>query len=109
MIDDPDHPGPQVESNSRLESKLRSVCTRLSSAMEPRFPGSQPVSLLEDHLDTLATQDFMVCEKSDGVRYLLLLHGPDPRGPVSAYLVSRKFQFYPLKTLAVPVLPVSFQ
>jgi hypothetical protein len=41
-----------------------------------RFPGSQPVSLLQNHMANLKANKFLVCEKSDGVRYLLLICNP---------------------------------
>ena len=50
-----------------------------------RFPGSQPVSFEKRHLDVLEREDYYVCEKSDGVRYLLYFAIP-PSGPV-AFLV----------------------
>ena len=53
-----------------------------------RFPGSQPVSFEKRHLEVLEREDYYVCEKSDGVRYLLYFAIP-PSGPV-AFLVNSK-------------------
>lgn len=36
------------------------------------FPGSQPVSIEYKHFDVLKSQPYAVCEKTDGVRYMLL-------------------------------------
>ena len=37
-----------------------------------RFPGAQPISFQERHCDTLQSDQCLVCEKTDGVRYFLL-------------------------------------
>ena len=37
-----------------------------------RFPGCQPISIEYKHFDTLRKNDYVVCEKTDGVRYMML-------------------------------------
>lgn len=56
-------------------AELKAACTRLCAASFPYFPGSQPVSLTRKKLDQLLrVRSYFVCEKSDGVRYMLYAH-----------------------------------
>jgi hypothetical protein len=60
---------------SELQFRLWSeLLHRPTSALQ--FPGSQPVSFSRRHLDLLENEDYYVCEKSDGVRYLLYFASP---------------------------------
>lgn len=54
-----------------------------------QFPGSQPVSFTKKHIQVLKHQDYYVCEKSDGVRYLLYFTSPYDRP--TAFLIDRNF------------------
>ena len=70
-----------------------------------RFPGSQPVSFVTKDLEKLETQEYVkwcnyshvftivflsywVCEKSDGIRVLLLVATEQGSGGQSVYIVS---------------------
>lgn len=53
-----------------------------------RFPGPQPVSIERRHFPLLKRQPYVVCEKTDGVRYMLVC----PPGSKESYLVNRNFE-----------------
>ena len=53
-----------------------------------RFPGPQPVSIERRHFPLLARQEYVVCEKTDGVRHFLVC----PPGSKESYLVNRNFE-----------------
>ena len=52
------------------------------------FPGAQPVSFQENCMFSLQTEEFVVCEKSDGQRYFLL----ETINPPEMYIVDRKYR-----------------
>lgn len=62
------------------------------------FPGAQPVSFARSHLEELKKQDYYVCEKTDGQRYLMFLTAdidPETRQVQShQYLIDRKNNYY---------------
>ncbi|KAG0946805.1 hypothetical protein G6F57_006460 [Rhizopus arrhizus] len=65
------------------------------------FPGCQPVSFETKHLNDIEREDYYVCEKSDGVRYLLfIVHSP--KGPAS-FLYDRNRYWYYVPNLLFPI------
>ncbi|KKF95687.1 mRNA-capping enzyme subunit alpha [Ceratocystis platani] len=73
--------------------ELRAEVARLLGRSQTSFPGAQPVSFTREHLRVLMMEDYYVCEKSDGIRYLLYLT-TDPRGSEAHYLIDRKNDFW---------------
>ncbi|GAW01349.1 mRNA capping enzyme [Lentinula edodes] len=69
----PDLPGELIPKHSPEESWLKSFVARLCQLENERFPGSQPVSFGTRDLLKLESQDFWVCEKSDGIRVLMFV------------------------------------
>ncbi|CEP19019.1 hypothetical protein [Parasitella parasitica] len=80
-----------------LQQRLK----ELLNSQNDSFPGSQPVSFESKHLTDIEREDYFVCEKSDGVRYLLFfLHSP--KGPAS-FLFDRNKHWYYVPNLLFPV------
>jgi len=79
--------------DSTLLDDLKKACAQLARTVgtpqEFQFPGSQPVSLTRSELRALRS-GFVVCEKTDGVRYLLMAW------KFKLYLIDRRFIFYPI-------------
>lgn len=64
------------------------------------FPGAQPVSFAGKHLQELKHQDYYVCEKTDGLRYLMYLS--EDQGKGIHYLIDRKNDYYYVPHLHFP-------
>lgn len=62
-----------------------------------RFPGPQPVSIERRHFIEFKKRQYVVCEKTDGVRHLLVSLELD--GKRAAFLVNRAFDMTPVSTM----------
>ena len=93
---------PLTDSNliSQIKSRLSTLCQTKNSSV---FPGSQPVSFVRDHVSLLLNRDYFVCEKSDGIRYLLFCIN-SPNGPLS-FLINRKYSINLLPNVCFPLDP----
>ncbi|KAJ7343323.1 mRNA capping enzyme, catalytic domain-containing protein [Mycena albidolilacea] len=98
----PDIPGSRLTPRSEQESWLKDHVARLCQIDHRRFPGSQPVSFLKTDLAKLETQDFWVCEKSDGIRVLLFVNTNVETRAQNVYLIDRKNEYYYLEGLYFP-------
>jgi mRNA guanylyltransferase len=56
------------------------------------FPGAQPVSFAARHISELKAKDYWVCEKTDGLRYLMYCTKDGPQD--IHYLIDRKNNYY---------------
>ena len=61
------------------------------SDIADRFPGPQPVSIERRHFPLLKKQPYVVCEKTDGIRHLLVSNEE------GVFLVNRAFKIDPVK------------
>ncbi|KAG9236858.1 mRNA capping enzyme, catalytic domain-containing protein [Amylocarpus encephaloides] len=102
QITDIQAPGVKFDG-PRLPQLQRGVANLLD-LKNNRFPGAQPVSFTRRHLEELKKTDYYVCEKSDGMRYLLYLT-TTPHGEEAQFLIDRRndFWFMPANSLHFPV------
>ncbi|KAI1804379.1 mRNA capping enzyme, alpha subunit [Daldinia bambusicola] len=86
-----DEPGIKVPPDvvAGLRQEVASLLHRSSTA----FPGAQPVSFTRKHLEELMREDYYVCEKSDGIRYLLYI-AADEANQECHYLIDRKNDYW---------------
>lgn len=110
---------PGVKADRQLAFQLRKEVARLLGRDNVNFPGAQPVSFARRHLDELRQQEsvcssfpwemsantlslyhiltldysYYVCEKSDGIRYLLYLT-TDEFNKETHYLIDRKNDYW---------------
>lgn len=74
--------------DSPLINEIRLECRNLCGWDRETFPGSQPVSLTRKNLGSLKSSPFVVCEKSDGERHMLLIYKQH------VYIIDRTFNIY---------------
>ncbi|KAH7104053.1 mRNA capping enzyme, alpha subunit [Auriculariales sp. MPI-PUGE-AT-0066] len=65
--------GPPLPRNFPKLHELRDYVAQICKLDRPAFPGSQPVSFSKADIRKLETREYWVCEKSDGVRVLMLV------------------------------------
>ncbi|KAJ7219430.1 mRNA capping enzyme, catalytic domain-containing protein [Mycena pura] len=98
----PEIPGTRIRPGSDQEAWLRGTVGRMCQVAPQCFPGSQPVSFAQGDLVKLESQDFWVCEKSDGIRVLLVVCTDPISKTQMVYLVDRKNDYYELQGLFFP-------
>ncbi|KAB8349439.1 hypothetical protein FH972_023466 [Carpinus fangiana] len=94
-----------VKAEHPLAETLRRDVANLLQRNTLHFPGAQPISFARHHVSELQLRDYFVCEKSDGVRCLLLLTA-DRNGEGAdmelVYLIDRKNDYYFVPGLHFP-------
>ena len=96
----PDMPG--VKADGHLAHKFRYEVAGLLNRDQITFPGAQPVSFSNRHLQELREKDYYVCEKSDGIRCLMYLT-KGTEGEEVVYLIDRKNDYYWVPNLHFPL------
>ncbi|KAI0455354.1 mRNA capping enzyme [Xylaria acuta] len=86
-----DEPG--LRASGDLLHTMRKEVASLLGRSSTGFPGAQPVSFSRKHLDELHREDYYVCEKSDGMRYLLYMTD-DEEGREVHYFIDRKNDYW---------------
>ncbi|KAK5627650.1 hypothetical protein RRF57_003365 [Xylaria bambusicola] len=86
-----DEPGLRAEGE--LLVSMRREVANLLGRNAIGFPGAQPVSFARRHLEELHREDYYVCEKSDGMRYLLYMTEGD-EGQEVHYFIDRKNDYW---------------
>ncbi|KAH9981329.1 mRNA capping enzyme [Lactifluus volemus] len=98
----PDLPGNPIPKHSNQDIWLRGIVADLCRINPDRFPGSQPVSFGTKDLDRLEHEDYWVCEKSDGIRVLLVvLTNPETSDQI-VYIVDRHNTYREITGLFFP-------
>ncbi|KAL1925302.1 uncharacterized protein VTP21DRAFT_185 [Calcarisporiella thermophila] len=100
------HDAPLPDSIGVLVDPItqKNVNARIKELLEWKgdgFPGSQPVSFDSTHLKVLEQEDYYVCEKSDGVRYLMFAQMTQ-KGPAT-FVICRKNLVRYIPNLVFPV------
>lgn len=75
---------------------LQIINERLNNENRNMFPGYQPVTFMRCHLNELLAQDYLVCEKSDGIR-VLYVQFKNEKGIYESFFLDRKLDFYKLE------------
>jgi hypothetical protein len=80
--------------NEVLKEKIFTECEKILEMKLNRefFPGPQPVALMIKDFETIKNNKYVVCEKSDGERYILILINIDNK-PM-CFLINRNNDIY---------------
>ncbi|KAG0147952.1 hypothetical protein CROQUDRAFT_42075 [Cronartium quercuum f. sp. fusiforme G11] len=105
-------PGKLITDRNHIRNLKQHVANLCGLRQSQRFPGSQPVSFTHESLDLLESEDFWVCEKSDGVRVMALIvmahnnntfnGGPGDDGKQEVYFINRRDEFFLVDQVCFP-------
>jgi mRNA guanylyltransferase len=89
-----------VKADHHLTQEFRREVASLLGRHQTSFPGAQPVSFASRHLSELRHQDYFVCEKTDGIRYLMYCTREGEKD--IHYLIDRRNDYYYIPGLHFP-------
>lgn len=99
---------PGIAQPGNVTQDLKSLVCKLLNSPKPikTFPGSQPVSFQHSDIqDKLLAQDYYVCEKTDGLRVLMLIVVNGVTGEQGCFMIDRENNYYMLSGFRFPRLP----
>ncbi|OAG31443.1 mRNA guanylyltransferase [Nematocida displodere] len=99
---DIEHLGIGERINARdSRNMLKEINEILSLNSTDAFPGAQPVTMARSDLESLKSEDYYVCEKSDGLRALLYIKPLNRK--TYAFFIDRKCTFIRIVSQMQPV------
>lgn len=79
-----------LDKGTPLDAIKNFIAEKCESTNPERFPGPQPVSIERKHIPLLSKNEYLVCEKTDGVRHFLACFTHDTKKICA--LVNRSFE-----------------
>ncbi|XP_071804447.1 mRNA-capping enzyme-like [Asterias amurensis] len=89
--------GVSIVTEYQTVNRLRQQISRMAGWPKQGFPGCQPVSLDNKNLAALKHKPYKVSWKADGIRYMMLIEGPN-----RVYMVDRDNVIFCIKDLIFP-------
>ncbi|SCV01213.1 LAMI_0G10044g1_1 [Lachancea mirantina] len=102
----PDIPG--IRQPANVTQDIRMLISKLLNSPKPAktFPGSQPVSFQHSDIeDKLCGQDYYVCEKTDGIRALMLVVINPVTKEQGCFIIDRENNYFLVSGFRFPRLP----
>lgn len=87
-------------AGNNIQQTMQEEVANLLGRQTLAFPGAQPVSFAARHISELKRRDYYVCEKTDGLRYLMYC-SRDKEKDIH-YLIDRKNDYYYVRHLHFP-------
>ncbi|ODV97223.1 hypothetical protein PACTADRAFT_84440 [Pachysolen tannophilus NRRL Y-2460] len=103
----PEIPGVVIPED--VSDSIKLEVSRILHCRRNDFPGSQPVSFERKHIpENLMKKDYFVCEKSDGLRCLLLALVNKETGEEGCFLITRGNEYHLVEGFHFPTNTADF-